>query len=239
MEIIASNKGGKKLIFEGYAYIVNRRKEGRTYWRCEKRTLCSASIITCNNLIEKNSNNHSHLPDEARMSALKVMENMKDRALKSDEATSSVINHCTQDLLLSICGALPVKDSLARSVRRARVRESANEDLSVTTRGERFLWYESESVHIYTTRTNLEVLESKNKWLSDGTFNCAPVRKQLHTLHCVVSQSKTLPLVYCVTSRTDEKTYDTIFEFLMPIDYKVDLDLEIIFLYSIRITINI
>ena len=163
MEIIASNKGGKKLIYEGFAYVVNRRKEGRIYWRCEKRTSCSASIITCNDLVEKNSDNHSHPPNEARMSALKVIVNMKDRSLKSDEAPSSVINNCTKDLPLSICGALPVKDSLARSVRRTRVRASVNEDLTVTTRGDRFLWYESESVQIYTTSRNLEVLKNKNK----------------------------------------------------------------------------
>ena len=97
MEIISSNKGGKKLIYEGFAYVVNRRKEERIYWRCEKRALCSASI-TYNDLIEKNSNNHSHPPDEARMIALKVIANMKDRSLKSDEAPSSIFNHCTSDL---------------------------------------------------------------------------------------------------------------------------------------------
>ena len=49
-----------------------------------------------------------------------------------------MINHCTSVLPLSICGALPQKELLARSVRRARVRASANEDLTVTTRGDIF-----------------------------------------------------------------------------------------------------
>ena len=214
MEIISSNKEGKKLLYEGFAYVVNRRKEGIIYRRCEKQASCSASIIACNKLIEKNSENHSHPADEARISALKVIENMKDRSLKSDKAPSSVINHCTSDLPLSICGALPVKDSLARSIRHARVRASENEDLTVTTRGDQFLLYESESVCIYTTRRNLKVLKSINKWVSDGTFNCAPGGKQLYTIHCVVAASKTLPLLCCVTSNKDEKTYNVIFEFL-------------------------
>ena len=101
-----------------------------------------------------------------------------------------MINHCTSVLPLSICGALPQKESLACSVRRARVRASANEDLTVTTRGDIFLMYESESVSIYTTTKNLEVLKSKNKWLSDGTFNCAPVGKQPLILKCGMSTTE-------------------------------------------------
>ena len=105
-------------------------------------------MIICDNVIEKISNSHSHLHDEAHINALKVIENMREHSLKSDEATSSVINHCTSDVPLSTCGALPKKDSLARSVRRVRVRASANEDLTVTTRGEIFFYHMSQKVSV-------------------------------------------------------------------------------------------
>ena len=60
MEFITGHKGGKKLLYEGFAYVVNRKKENRTYWRSEKRDSCSASIITCDNEMQKISNSHSH-----------------------------------------------------------------------------------------------------------------------------------------------------------------------------------
>ena len=67
---------------------------------------------------------------------------------------------------------------------------------------------------IYTTTKNLEILRIKKRLLSDETFNCAPIGKQLYTIHAVVDASKMLPLVYCITSNKDDETYEEIFEFL-------------------------
>jgi len=48
MEVIKSNKGGKKLIRDGFIYTQRRATEVKIYWRCAKteRFGCSGSIIT-------------------------------------------------------------------------------------------------------------------------------------------------------------------------------------------------
>lgn len=41
--------GGKKLLCEGYKYVVDKKNGERTYWhywRCEKRSYCSDRIVS-------------------------------------------------------------------------------------------------------------------------------------------------------------------------------------------------
>ena len=88
-----------------------------------------------------------------------------------------------------------------------------SEDFNITTRGENFRQYETPTVIIFSTETNLRLLSKKQTWFADGTFDSAPLGKQLYTIHAIISETKTLPLVHCITSKKDEKTYDEIFTF--------------------------
>ena len=67
MELISTNYGGKKLIYDGYIYIKDKDSEDSTYWRCEKRGLCSSRMITfrANESVKKSPLTHSHQPDLA------------------------------------------------------------------------------------------------------------------------------------------------------------------------------
>ena len=67
---------------------------------------------------------------------------------------------------------------------------------------------------IYGTASNLDLLSQKCVWFCDGTFDCAPVNSQLYTIHVLITENKTLPLLYCLSGSKDEETYDIIFTFI-------------------------
>lgn len=213
MEFIKTVRGSRKLLLNGYTYVVDKEVKETTFWRCEKRKVCNARIRTVSDIEQGNVSNHSHPPDGAHNSVLKALEKMKTRAEQTEVVTSSVIHNVVEELPLSVAGSLPKRETLARMVRRARKIDDS-EDLNMTTRGENFRLYETTDVTILSTEKNLKLLSSKQTWFSDGTFQSAPLGKQLYTIHAIVSGNKTLPLVYCIASNKEEKTYDEIFKFL-------------------------
>ena len=156
---------------------------------------------------------HSHQPDSLRCDALKIQNKIKDTASVTEDIPSNIIHNAIANISLDVCGALPKKESIARTIRRQRS-VNEDEDLTTTTRGEAFLLHDSEDISIYSTSNNLRMLESYSIWLCDGTFDSPPVGKQLYTIHALVTNNKTLPTVYCLTSKKDEQTYEFIFNSL-------------------------
>ena len=90
MERVKTGRGGGKLLLSGYAYIVDKKIKETTYCRCEKREECSATLKTIDDKIQSSACDHSHPPDGARNSVLKVMDGMKSKAEHSGEVTSSL-----------------------------------------------------------------------------------------------------------------------------------------------------
>ena len=213
MEIIKTQMGGKKLLHEGYAYVIDKVINERIYWKCEKRHYCNGRVITHGEIICK-ATEHSHQQDSAHIDAIKVIDKIKINSQHSEEIPSSIINQCTNDVPVSIVGKLPRKESLARTIRRVRNSTFSGENLTVTTRGEPFLLFDENGVKIYAATQNVNTLKSHRRWLCDGTFKSAPNGKQLYTIHGLIDQNMTLPLVYCITNNKDETTYSIIFEFL-------------------------
>lgn len=213
MEFIKTERGGKKLLFEGYAYIIDRTRESKTYWRCAYCNNCNARLTTIDKVISRTPSEHSHPPAPIENRALKVKEQIKLIAARSEEMPSSIIDSATSDIPVTIAGALPKKDSLKRTVRRKRPGLKENE-LYKTPRGDNFLLFEYEEVSIFGTLKNLKILSKKSEWFCDGTFDSAPLGKQLYSIHALITENKTVPLLYCVTHSKSEADYDLIFNFI-------------------------
>ena len=173
--------------------------------------------------IRKPPSIHSHPPDAARVIAVKTMTAVKQRAATSQEATSTVINICTQDVPLSAAVAIPSKDNLARVIRRKR-QAPDGDDIQImhTTRGQEFVSLHEDGLVIFTTIDNLNFLRANRHWFCDGTFDSAPEQHQLFTIHAILNDIHNVTLVYCVANRKDEPTYNRILEHLK--EKRPDLD---------------
>ncbi|KAL8578262.1 hypothetical protein ACOMHN_005653 [Nucella lapillus] len=158
MEFTFTKRNKRKLLHEGYAYVMDRTKADNVtiFWRCEKRGECKGRLKTVNDVLEGRPSTHSHPPSAA-------VGDIKQRAEQSEEATSSIINNCTAEFPLAAAGSLPKKETLARMIRRKRKAPDSDiisEELKLTTRGEQFLAFQTDDIVILTTPSNLDVLAS-------------------------------------------------------------------------------
>ncbi|QQP52192.1 Uncharacterized protein FKW44_004253 [Caligus rogercresseyi] len=228
MEIIKTQKDSKKLLHDGYAYLLEKEKCDRTYWKCDKRGICKGRAIVYEEKINI-TQNHSHPPDQKENEAKKIISDIKIMSSSTSSSTSNIINECISKSNIDICTKLPKQDSLKQTVRRTRASILRAEDYNKTIKGEKFLMLEKEDIMIYSTETNFNTLRKYKRWFCDGTFDSAPTGKQLYTIHSLVGINKTLPLVYCITNNRNEETYSIIFNFIknkeiVPISITIDFE---------------
>jgi len=123
---------------------------------------------------------------------------------------------------LATVDVLPKKTSLQRMVQRKRACPEGHgliDELRVTQRGEAFFLEEDgqNGFYMFASQKNLDkyvskyvrvlffcdkttdILNSCANWFCDDTFDVAPLVYQLYTIHAVVDQNRTVPLVYAVT----------------------------------------
>ena len=218
MEITKTTRGSDKILLDGYSYILDRKRENKSYWRCSDRGKCGSRLTTNGSEILIPATKHSHPPDLGRISAIKMVDRIKTKARESDEITSAIMQQCTQDFPLDATSSLPNPGTLSRFVRRQRAPpdgELVRGDLLTTTRGEDFVLLDNEAMTILATPKNLSLLSEKSHWLGDGTFDTAPSGCQLYTIHALVDEFHTIPLVYCVMKRKNTECYDSIFTTLL------------------------
>lgn len=93
MEFTSTIFGGRKLLYNGYVYIKDKDSADATYWRCEKRGICSSRMITsiASGLVKNAPTSHNHETDNAYVEAAKTIGAIKSRSTQTDEVTSSVI----------------------------------------------------------------------------------------------------------------------------------------------------
>ena len=218
MEFVATAKGRRKILLNGFGYVLDKTRGAVSYWTCNRRKECDARLSTRNDVLMNAPPAHLHQPNPAKVAAEKTVADIRQRAQTSEEPTGSVIQNSTATFPLAAAGALPKKKTarLVRRKRKAPEGENITEDLQRTTRGEQFLALHDEETGlvILTTDENLQILSIHPHWFADGTFDSAPEGYQLYTIHVIVDQSKTIPVVYCIAKNKDEATYNRILSFL-------------------------
>ena len=112
---------------------------------------------------------------------------------------------------------LPSKNSLSKIVRRKR--RAPDEDFFESvhnTRGEKNLISNNPELDLIVlgTQENIQMLTRYPNWFCDGTFDSAPVGYQLYTIHALLNQTATIPLVFCISKSKTEVVYKEIFSTL-------------------------
>ena len=136
-------------------YCKHRRVGEITHWLCEQRGYCKAIIHTKGIEIIKRTNEHLHAPDEKAVSCCVVKENIKRKAIDSQDSSHHIVGECLT-VSEGTSAMLPNLNSLKRSIQRQRVRSLAApvqlvslEQLTLpdmykrTSKDEQFLLYNS------------------------------------------------------------------------------------------------
>ena len=61
-------------------------------------------------------------------------------------------------------------------------------------------------------------------WFCDGTFDSAPLGYQLYTVHALLTETVTIPLIFCIAKNKTEVTYNQIFSTLKERDPSLQPD---------------
>ena len=120
IEFITGKRGGQNAINEGY---VNRRKDDRTYWRCNK---CPARLITeAGSYVSSRPHNHNPQPADVQIQRAKV--SMKNMASITELTTKRIMATGVSGLSFeSMARLYAAPESLGRVIRRARQRAFAH-----------------------------------------------------------------------------------------------------------------
>jgi hypothetical protein len=84
MEHIISDKGGQKLLFEGYLYVKQKVLTNNVVsWECERRRYtesCRAKLKVDGMQVVGRIHEHTHAPDTAKVEVVKAYQSMKQKA---------------------------------------------------------------------------------------------------------------------------------------------------------------
>ena len=128
---------------------------------------------------------HNHAPNPDRIPAIKLYNEVKQRAATTDEPSSSILHSALRTFPLRAAGELPRTDIIIQTIRRQRATPAVivdgqlSEALRKTFRGEDFILQHDNEMIIFTTKNNLSVLKESKHWFADGTFK---VSYQLRTI---------------------------------------------------------
>ncbi|XP_031348427.1 uncharacterized protein LOC116174627 [Photinus pyralis] len=234
METIASQKGGHLILYEGYRYRRARENsDGSVSWLCV-RVPCKGRI----KIVDENEvsiiTEHGHAPNPEENDAAKSIFNMRRRATTTAEAPRRIVHDITSQLSLAASVQMPTHRALRRTIQRARKRSQQPygtlstvadiripDALMTTTRNMDFLLWDSgdddeDRILMFGTATNLSLLHQHQNWHVDGTFKVAPeLFFQLFTVHALIDNRTTLPMVYVLLQDKTEVTYTRVFRKLL------------------------
>jgi hypothetical protein len=125
-KFLLTERGKKKLIHNGYGYVIKRFNEEGIKWVCDRKrsSKCSGYASTTSELIDGIPvdliTGHSHPPDETKYTVTAVKNILKQKAKESDVDAGNVISDVLQLLPPSMKGKLPKIKSLQKNVRNYR-----------------------------------------------------------------------------------------------------------------------
>ncbi|CAL4173740.1 unnamed protein product, partial [Meganyctiphanes norvegica] len=188
MEIIHSNKGTRKLLYDGYAYTVHKENKTRIRWICsqKKSRNCNGAIST-DILVTDTLNyvEHSHEPDHIYMQGLKVRDELKSIAegntSKPGQIITAKLSLVQSKEVIQAVGTTESLTQLVRRVKKGKVRKdpSTIEESPVPSPEEYAsnIIYDNESskpVILFATDEGPRLLENADAWFIDGTNLTAP-----------------------------------------------------------------
>lgn len=203
---------GTKLIIDGFIYIKSRKRNGRTYWDCQKLRagVCNARAVTTTAAVGNalnvesgpSTSKHDHPPNQEQTKAEMFVQELKRKAEEHPEQPPrQLIRNELLGVPSGVLSQLPLREALRKTVRRVRTKNLPPNPRSMTDlqdlpaeykrtlQDEPFLLHDNRGtpgegrVLVFATRKNIEVLCRSTIWFVDGTFDVTPtIFTQLFTI---------------------------------------------------------
>jgi hypothetical protein len=234
VEILSTERGGVKLLVDGFVYRLKERRFDYIKWKCEESG-CLSALRTNFNMRNPviQGRPHSHGPPEPTVTQAKQIRTAMTRQVTAAPYVSAgqvhraAIAAADPDVVAHVNGAPSVKRGLRRTKAlhlpplpaNAEVLE-INEHFSRTRNGQRFLVrdevFEGDRMLIFASVFQLSLLFSNvSTVFMDGTFQMVPsIFFQLFTLNMLYGGKKLLPVVYVLLKRKTAAAYRRVFEVL-------------------------
>ncbi|CAF2132253.1 unnamed protein product, partial [Rotaria magnacalcarata] len=189
-----------------FAYTIDKTTNDKTYWKCEhvRKFKCKGRIHTnCTHttLLHENDN-HNH-PGNPVSTEIRIFEEkIRHRVLNANEATQNVIDYCLTNL--SDHADLP-------EIPHDKTFNLIPDKLTTTKQNSLFLQFDSgpgnDGIIMFASAEELQLLESGEQLLVDGTFKVTPsIFYQLYAMH-VVYRNAVLPVVFALLPNKTQQTY--------------------------------
>ncbi|KAL3885701.1 hypothetical protein ACJMK2_025747 [Sinanodonta woodiana] len=120
LEFAASQKINRKLIVQGYIFTKHsENNDGKSLWRCEKRT-CTARVHIKDDEIIHEVATHNHTLTHGQVEVERARSGMKRRGETTEETTRPIVKNELMNVPISAAHILPKRTTLSRDVRRHR-----------------------------------------------------------------------------------------------------------------------
>lgn len=248
-KLVKGHKGSANVVFAGYRYAKSNEDKDKTttYWRCVKRDVCGATLVTefydkrRNENLAENSEiaviklgrkPHTHEIESEQVIADDIVRGIKRRATAHpNEPPLQILQEELQNVRSTeVLVRLPERRTLFRQINRVQNRQRPvnprsleelifREPYTKTLDSKQFLQYDSgpedqNRIVLFYVEEGLIKLCASRSIDADGTFKVVPqMFGQMYTMHGEVG-GHVFPLVYCLTVRRTQETYDRIFQHL-------------------------
>ncbi|RNA13100.1 hypothetical protein BpHYR1_006663 [Brachionus plicatilis] len=238
--LLKSQKHGYKVVSCGYAYTIDKPTLAQVstaktiYWKCELHKNCKGRAKS-DGLQHplKHTKKQIHNRDKSRREVLLAEEEIKEKALTTNDPPRTIMTDVRKCLNLEVVAAMSKPDAIRQMINRTRSKKfsfkklKANSlseieipiELRKTYRDEEFYWDDTgcedkNRIIIFTTKSNLQILDHNLDWYVDGTFYISPTYfKQIYTFH-VIKNSSLIPCVYVMLPNKRKSTYKKLFKML-------------------------
>ncbi|XP_033096608.1 uncharacterized protein LOC117100884 [Anneissia japonica] len=188
MEFIKSNKGGRKLIHNGYLYIKRSSNKSSIYWQCSHKVKFACKALLTSDLdcaVVKSVSAHTHDPDSSEVKAEKARQQINADALRSRATPGQLVFDEMARQELDVRVKMTTACSLKRNINYKRRQKQPPvpqtlEDLIFegewreTYDQKPFLLCDmheaTDRVTIFATNDGLKNLCAADSWFMDGTF---------------------------------------------------------------------
>ncbi|CAF0928710.1 unnamed protein product [Adineta ricciae] len=174
---------------------------------------------------------HSYIQDRPYVRVFS--QQVAERALNTQETPEAIITNCYKSMSDSSIARLPVRENIKRRIRILRqnnqlVKEpndpkflSVPNELTLTHRKERFLCSDTGPGHdrilIFASPEQLQILQSSEEFLVDGTFKVVPeIFYELFIIHAVY-RNYAVPVIYALLRRKNTDTYQRLIDEILKI----------------------